>query len=83
LLWSRNNLYVTVLRRSQRRAAGGDVPVRSFGTTRVCAAEGCGVRLSSYNPGRHCSIHRGWDLEPPLRRRRRSRFPKRRRDGGS
>jgi hypothetical protein len=75
---------MTVLRRSQRRAAGGDVPVRSFGTLRVCAAEGCGVQLSSYNPGRHCSVHRGWDLEPPLRRRR-PRLPKkkRRRDVGS
>jgi len=74
---------MTVLRRSQRRAAGGDVPVRSFGTRRVCAAEGCGVRLSSYNPGLHCSVHRGWDLEPPLQRRRRPRLPKRRRDVGS
>jgi hypothetical protein len=83
LLWLRNTHCVTVLRRSQRRAAGGDVPVRSFGTRRVCAANGCGVRLSSYNPGRHCSIHRGWDLEPPLRRRRRPRLPKRRRESGS
>jgi hypothetical protein len=74
---------MTVLRRSQRRAAGGDVPVRSFGTRRVCAAEGCGVRLSVYNPGRHCSIHRGWDLEPPQRRQRRSPLPGRKRAGNS
>jgi hypothetical protein len=74
---------VTVLRKSQRRAAGGDVPVRSFGTLRVCAAEGCEARLSSYNPGRHCSIHSGWDLEPPAHRRRRPRLPKRRRDNRS
>jgi hypothetical protein len=71
---------MTVLRKSQRRAAGGDVPVRSFGSRRVCAAEGCGVRLSIYNPGRHCSVHRGWDLEPPVRRRRRPRVAGRRHD---
>jgi len=59
------------------------VPVRSFGTRRECAAEGCGVQLSVYNPGRHCSIHRGWDLEPPQRRRRRPRTPRRRRAGSS
>jgi hypothetical protein len=74
---------MTVLRKSQRRAAGGDVPVRSFGNRRVCAADDCGVRLSIYNPGRHCSVHRGWDLEPPLRRRRRPRLAARRRDAGS
>jgi hypothetical protein len=59
------------------------VPVRSFGIRRVCAAEGCEAQLSSYNPGCHCSIHRGWDLEPPMRRRRRPRLSKRRGENGS
>jgi hypothetical protein len=36
--------------------------VQSFGDDRVCAALGCDVRLSRYNPDAHCWIH----TEPSL-----------------
>jgi hypothetical protein len=56
---------------SRRRAVGADAPIRSFGRRRICAAAGCRVLLSSYNPAPHCSQHNGWDLEPKSRPRRR------------
>jgi hypothetical protein len=34
-----------------------DRPSRSFGKDRVCPEPGCGTRLSSYNPGKFCSLH--------------------------
>jgi hypothetical protein len=54
----------------RRRAPGADPAVRSFGAARTCAAEGCGTRLSRYNPDSFCSVHRGWDRQVITRRRR-------------
>jgi hypothetical protein len=62
---------MTVSSTTRRRAVGADVPVRSFGSRRVCAAPGCQVRLSTYNPARHCYVHNGWDQELRTRPRRR------------
>jgi len=56
--------------RARRRAPGADPEVRSFGTERVCAAEGCQTRLSRYNPDTYCSVHRGWDRQVVRRQRR-------------
>ncbi len=54
----------------RRRAPGADPAVRSFGAARTCAADGCGTRLSRYNPDSFCSVHRGWDRQVTTRRRR-------------
>ena len=56
---------------TRRRAVGADVPVRSFGQRRVCAAPGCEAQLSAYNPAPRCYIHDGWDRERRTRQRRR------------
>ena len=56
--------------KARRRAPGADPVVRSFGTSRTCVAEGCGTRLSRYNPDTYCSMHRGWDRQVVTRRRR-------------
>jgi hypothetical protein len=57
--------------KTRRRAPGADPEVRSFGTERVCAADGCETTLSRYNPDTYCSVHRGWDRQV-IRRQRRS-----------
>jgi hypothetical protein len=56
--------------KSRRRAPGADPEVRSFGTERVCAANGCETTLSRYNPDTYCSVHRGWDRQVIRRQRR-------------
>jgi len=56
--------------KTRRRAPGADPAVRSFGTARTCAADGCETRLSRYNPDSYCSVHRGWDRQVVTRRRR-------------
>jgi hypothetical protein len=56
--------------KSRRRAPGADPEVRSFGTERVCAADGCQTALSRYNPDTYCSVHRGWDRQVIRRQRR-------------
>jgi hypothetical protein len=55
---------------ARRRAPGADPLVRSFGSARTCAADGCETRLSRYNPDSFCSVHRGWDRQIVTRRRR-------------
>jgi hypothetical protein len=55
---------------TRRRAPGADPVVRSFGSARTCAADGCETRLSRYNPDSYCSVHRGWDRQVITRRRR-------------
>jgi hypothetical protein len=57
--------------RVKRRSPGADPPIRTFGAQRVCAADACDVRLSRYNPGAYCSLHRGWDRQVVTRRQRR------------
>jgi hypothetical protein len=54
----------------RRRPPGADPAVRSFGSARTCAADGCGTKLSRYNPDSYCSVHRGWDRQVITRRRR-------------
>jgi hypothetical protein len=56
--------------KTRRRAPGADPVVRSFGTARTCAADGCETQLSRYNPDTFCSMHRGWDKQVVTRRRR-------------
>ena len=56
--------------KTRRRAPGADPVVRSFGTARTCAADGCETQLSRYNPDTFCSMHRGWDKQIVTRRRR-------------
>jgi hypothetical protein len=60
--------------KGRRRAPGADPEVRSFGTERVCAADGCETTLSRYNPDTYCSVHRGWDRQV-IRRQRRNGDP--------
>jgi hypothetical protein len=55
---------------TRRRAPGADPAVRSFGSARTCATDGCETRLSRYNPDSYCSVHRGWDRQVTTRRRR-------------
>jgi hypothetical protein len=55
---------------TRRRAPGADPVVRSFGSARTCAADGCETKLSRYNPDSYCSVHRGWDRQVITRRRR-------------
>jgi hypothetical protein len=54
---------------TRRRAPGADPVVRSFGSARTCAADGCETKLSRYNPDSYCSVHRGWDRQVITRRR--------------
>ena len=60
----------TVTTRESRmsRLSWGD-PLESFGAERRCEADDCGARLSRYNPGRTCGVHRGWSEEPGRRTR--------------
>jgi hypothetical protein len=62
-----------IRRKLVRRPPGAPVEVRAIAGVRTCAAEGCQVRLSRYNPSTHCSLHDGWDAEPARRRRRHPR----------
>jgi hypothetical protein len=55
---------------TRRRPPGADPAVRSFGSARICGADGCETRLSRYNPDSYCSVHRGWDRQVITRRRR-------------
>jgi hypothetical protein len=55
---------------TRRRPPGADPAVRSFGSARICAADGCATKLSRYNPDSYCSVHRGWDRQVITRRRR-------------
>lgn len=39
--------------------------VKTYGTGRICIVEGCGTRLSAYNPSNICALHQdGWREEP-------------------
>jgi hypothetical protein len=63
---------MAVLQDGKRRAPNAKPLVRSFGTTRTCAVDGCDTQLSRYNPALCCYLHEGWDLEPVTRPRRRA-----------
>lgn len=46
---------------------------RTYGIGRICAVEGCGTRLSAYNPSSVCALHSGaWQDEFPHGTRRAS-----------
>ena len=49
------------LRQESHRSIGGGNPVEQYGEQRHCNVEGCEARLSRYNPGATCTLHRGWD----------------------
>jgi hypothetical protein len=63
---------MAVLQEDKRRGSNSEPLVRSFGSVRICAADGCRTQLSRYNPARCCYLHDGWDLEPVTRPRRRA-----------
>jgi hypothetical protein len=48
------------LREETHRALWVGDRLEQYGANRTCAAEGCEARLSRYNPGTTCSLHRGW-----------------------
>lgn len=50
------------------KLASGE-PLEHFGVARLCEADGCGARLSRYNPAATCSLHRGWAAPVQPRRR--------------
>ncbi len=39
--------------------AGAMPKAKTYGTGRICAMEGCGTRLSVYNPSGVCALHGG------------------------
>jgi len=47
-------------RRESHRALSNGTPLETFTDDRRCSHDGCGVRLSRYNPSDTCSVHRGW-----------------------
>jgi hypothetical protein len=63
----------TVLRgRSLQSAANGASKTRTYGAGRTCIIEGCGTRLSAYNPSHTCAVHDGFWTEDARRGSRRS-----------
>lgn len=54
--------------------AGDTLKAKTYGADRVCAVEGCGTRLSSYNPSSRCAMHSGaWQEDPHRSERKASR----------
>ncbi len=45
--------------RSLHTLADDMLKARTYGVGRVCAVEGCGTRLSAYNPSTTCALHGG------------------------
>lgn len=58
---------------SHRLLTSGRALEASIGV-RHCAVDGCGARLSRYNPDATCSLHSGWN-DPPQPARRRGPMP--------
>jgi hypothetical protein len=49
---------------SLRDVADVMLKTRTYGAGRICAVEGCGTRLSAYNPSSVCALHGGaWQEE--------------------
>ena len=40
---------------------------KTYGAGRICMVDGCGTRLSAYNPSSVCALHGGWqeDITAP------------------
>ena len=67
------NRTTTVLRgRRPHSAANGAAKTRTYGVGRTCIVEGCGTRLSAYNPSRTCAVHDGLWADDPRRGSRRA-----------
>ncbi|MEZ5126423.1 MAG: hypothetical protein R2826_09275 [Thermoleophilia bacterium] len=67
------NRTTTVLRGHRLRSASeGTTKTRTYGVGRTCIVEGCGTRLSAYNPSRTCALHEGMWREDNRRGSRRS-----------
>jgi hypothetical protein len=48
----------------KKAQASADQRPRTYGAGRVCATEGCGTVLSSYNPSAVCCLHsQGWTVK--------------------
>ena len=63
----------TLRGRSLHSVADDMLRTKTYGAGRVCAVEGCGTRLSAYNPSSVCALHgSGWseDLRRSTRRSR-------------
>jgi hypothetical protein len=46
------------------RPSIGMLKTKTYGIGRICAIEGCGTRLSAYNPSTVCALHSGaWEDE--------------------
>ena len=63
----------TLRGRSLHSVADDMLRTKTYGAGRVCAVEGCGTRLSAYNPSSVCALHgSGWseDLRRSTRRAR-------------
>lgn len=58
--------------RSLYSVADGTSKTRTYGAGRTCSVEGCGTRLSAYNPSRTCALHDGVWREEARRSSRRS-----------
>lgn len=54
------NRTTTVLRGHRLRSAANTMSkTRTYGAGRTCIVEGCGTRLSAYNPSCTCAAHNG------------------------
>jgi hypothetical protein len=45
--------------RSLPRTSTDMLKTRTYGLGRICAIDGCGTRLSAYNPSNVCALHSG------------------------
>jgi len=66
------NRTTTVLRGHRLHSAANGAKTRTYGAGRTCIVEGCGTRLSAYNPSRTCALHDGLWTDDVRRTSRRS-----------
>ena len=60
--------------RSLPRTSSVMLKTKTYGLGRICSIEGCGTRLSAYNPSDVCALHSGaWHDEEHFAARRASR----------
>ena len=51
--------------RGLHRVADRMLKTKTYGIGRICTVDGCGTRLSAYNPSRVCALHGGaWQDDP-------------------
>ena len=56
------------------RSASAEERLTTYGSGRVCAADGCSTVLSSYNPSQYCCLHgHGWAGDRSEQRQYRAR----------